>query len=76
MCDDTIEADAESIFIPHLLLDLIQRLVEQNVLGSGDARELVRYSMAKSAKCNPSYFETILELGWFCERFAVPRQDH
>ena len=75
MCDDKIESDAESIFMPQLLLDLIQRLVERNVLESDDARALVRSSMAKSGECNPSYADAILGLISFCERFAVPRQE-
>ena len=69
--------DAESIFIPQLLLDLIQKLVECNILRTEDAAELISSSLATSAECNPSYAEAIWALRPFCERFAVPRRgDH
>ena len=65
--------DAESVFIPQLLLDLIQKLVECNVLRTEDAAKLISSSLDTSAECNPSYAETIMGLKPFCERFATPR---
>lgn len=73
MADAPEDPCAESVFIPQLLLDLIQRLVERNILASDDARDLIASSMAKSAECNPSFAEAIDRLRTFCERFAVPR---
>lgn len=66
--------DAESLFIPQLILDLIQRLVERDILETGDARELISYSLTKTADCNPACAEAITGLSTFCERFAVPRR--
>jgi len=74
LADGLIEPDAESVFIPQLVLDLIQRLVERRVLEADDARELISYSLAKSAECNPTFSEAILRLSPFCERFAAPRK--
>lgn len=74
MIDSGQIPDAESVFIPQLLLDLIQRLVEHGILETGDARELIYASLAKTAECNPSYSECIHELSPFYERFAVPRR--
>ncbi len=65
--------DAETIFIPQLLMDLIQRLVKRGVLESGDARELIKYSLATSADCNPGAADQIGQLADFYERFAAPR---
>lgn len=64
--------DAEAIFIPQLLMDLIQRLVEHGVLRTEDASELIQSSLAKSADCNPSAADQIARLTSFYERFAVP----
>lgn len=65
--------DAEAIFIPQLLMDFIQRLVERGVLQSSDAKDLIKTSLAKSAECNPIAAAQIAELSSFYERFAIPR---
>ena len=67
--------DAESIFIPQLLLDLIQKLVECHILRTEDASELISNSLSKSAECNPAFAKAILDLSEFCGRYALPRRD-
>ena len=39
-----------------------------------DARDLISYSLAKTAECNPAFSEAILRLSPFCQRFAAPRK--
>lgn len=67
--------DAEAIFIPQLLMDLIQRLVERGVLRTDDASELIKSSLAKSADCNPRAADQIAHLSSFYERFAIGSQE-
>ena len=74
MHEDCVESDAESLFVPQLLLDLIQRLVECRILEPEEAFDLITCSLAKTAECNPAFSEAILRLSPFCQRFATLRK--
>lgn len=71
ICDG---ATAEVLFMPQLMGDLIQRLVERGVLEAEDATELIRSSGKTCAECNPWRAKEIEACVAFFAGFGSPRK--